>query len=54
MMPTKISSDMPSKPGQTVPYIIRVLTADATKKGAAAAVAGLLVAAVSEAIWPPR
>jgi hypothetical protein len=29
-----------------------VLTADATKKGAAAAVAGLLVAAISEAIWP--
>ena len=42
----------PSNPGSAVPYVIRVLTADATKKGAAAAVAGLLVAAISEAIWP--
>ncbi|WP_437931102.1 hypothetical protein WMF37_18370 [Sorangium sp. So ce291] len=53
-MPTNISSDVPSKSDQIVPYIVRVLTADAAKKGAAAAVAGLLVAAVSEAIWPSR
>ena len=48
-MPTT-SPASPSNPA--VPYVIRVLTADATKKGAAAAVAGLLVAAISEAIWP--
>lgn len=35
-------------------YVIRVFTNEAVKKGAAAAVAGLLVAAVSEAIWPSR
>ena len=43
------STPAPSNAGS---YVIRVLTADATKKGAAAAVAGLLVAAISEAIWP--
>lgn len=50
-MPT-VSTSAPSNPSDAVPYVIRVLTADATKKGAAAAVAGLLVAAISEAIWP--
>ena len=35
-----------------VPFILRVLNNDATKKGAAAALAGVLVAAVSEALWP--
>ena len=47
-----VSTPAPSNPNDAVPYVIRVLTADATKKGAAAAVAGLLVAAISEAIWP--
>lgn len=37
-----------------VPYVIRVLHSDATKKGAAAALAGVLVAAITEAIWPSR
>ncbi|WP_438006404.1 hypothetical protein WME89_48795 [Sorangium sp. So ce321] len=37
-----------------LPYVVRVFSNDALKKGAAAAVAGLLVAAVSEAIWPSR
>lgn len=46
-----VSNPAPSS-NEAVPYVIRVLTADATKKGAAAAVAGLLVAAISEAIWP--
>lgn len=46
-----VSSPDPSNSG-AAPYVLRVLTADATKKGAAAAVAGLLVAAISEAIWP--
>jgi hypothetical protein len=32
-------------------YFSRVLENDATKRGAAAAVAGLVVAAVSEALW---
>jgi hypothetical protein len=50
-MPTT-STSVPSNPSDAAPYVIRVLTADATKKGAAAAVAGLLVAAISEAIWP--
>jgi hypothetical protein len=50
-MPTT-STVTPSNPGAAIPYVVRVLTADATKKGAAAAVAGLLVAAISEAIWP--
>ncbi|WP_438033700.1 hypothetical protein [Sorangium sp. So ce204] len=39
-------------PDAAVPYVIRVLTADAMKKGAATAVAGLRGAAISEAIWP--
>lgn len=50
-MPTT-STSAPQNPSAAVPYVLRVLTADATKKGAAAAVAGLLVAAISEAIWP--
>jgi hypothetical protein len=48
-MPTTPTASA-SNPG--VPYVVRVLTSDATKKGAAAAVAGLLVAAITEAIWP--
>jgi hypothetical protein len=46
------NTSTPPNAGVAVPYVIRVLTADATKKGAAAAVAGLLVSAISEAIWP--
>lgn len=34
------------------PFVLRVLSADSTKKGAAAAIAGLLVAVITEAIWP--
>ncbi|XXT18765.1 hypothetical protein WME94_51920 [Sorangium sp. So ce429] len=52
-MSTTVSTPASSN-NATVPFVIRVLTAEATKKGAAAAVAGLLVAAVSEAIWPSR
>jgi len=33
-------------------YISRVLNNDSTRKGAAAALAGLFVAVVSEALWP--
>jgi hypothetical protein len=33
-------------------YLSRVINNDAVKKGLAGAAAGLLVAAVSEAIWP--
>ncbi len=33
-------------------YIERVVQHDSTRKGAAAAVAGILIAAVSEALWP--
>ncbi|AGP41537.1 hypothetical protein [Sorangium cellulosum] len=47
-----VSTFTPQSPDPAVPYIIRVLTAEATKKGTATAVAGLLVAAISEAIWP--
>jgi hypothetical protein len=51
MPPT--STVTPSTPGASAtPYVLRVLSADSTKKGAAAAIAGLLVAVVSEAIWP--
>ncbi|WP_437723729.1 hypothetical protein [Sorangium sp. So ce861] len=54
-MPTpSVSSPTPSNAVPTTPFIIRVISADSTKKGAAAAMAGLLVAAVSEAIWPSR
>ncbi|MGK4008387.1 hypothetical protein WMF31_37595 [Sorangium sp. So ce1036] len=35
-------------------YVLRVFANESVKKGAAAAVAGLLVAAVSEALWPSR
>jgi hypothetical protein len=37
-----------------VPYVLRVLHNDATKKGAAAAIAGVLVAVVTEALWPSK
>ncbi len=45
-----VSPATPSSPA--VPFVLRVLNSDSTKKGAAAAVAGLLVAVISEAIWP--
>ena len=45
-----VSPAAPSTPA--VPYVLRVLSADSTKKGAAAAIAGILVAVISEAIWP--
>jgi hypothetical protein len=45
---TSISDEVPA----AASYVMRVLNNDSLKKGAAAAVAGLLVAAVSEAIWP--
>ncbi|WP_437972208.1 hypothetical protein WMF04_24210 [Sorangium sp. So ce260] len=47
---SEINENAPSP----VPYVLRVFTNESVKKGAAAAVAGLLVAAVSEAIWPSR
>lgn len=34
------------------PFVARVLENDALKKGVAAAAAGVLIAVVSEAIWP--
>ncbi|WP_437763418.1 hypothetical protein WMF27_41085 [Sorangium sp. So ce281] len=49
---SNVSTFGPQSPDAAVPYIIRVLTADATKEGAATAVAGLPEAASSEAIWP--
>jgi hypothetical protein len=45
-----VSTGTPSNPA--TPFVLRVLNSDSTKKGAAAAIAGLLVAVVSEAIWP--
>ncbi|HTN92585.1 MAG TPA: hypothetical protein VL242_53320 [Sorangium sp.] len=47
-------SDPTNNTSSAVPYVLRVFTNESVKKGAAAAVAGLLVAAVSEAIWPSR
>lgn len=47
-----VSTFTPQRPDPAVPYIIRVLSAEATRKGTAMAVAGLLVAAISEAIRP--
>ena len=35
-------------------YFERVLQNESLKKGAAAAIAGVIVAAVQEAIWPSR
>jgi hypothetical protein len=48
----------PSNPNPSTPppagdsFMTRVMNADSTKKGAAAAIAGILVAVISEAIWP--
>ncbi|WP_437796438.1 hypothetical protein [Sorangium sp. So ce693] len=49
---SNVSSFGPQSPDAAVPYIIRVLTTGATKKGAATAVAGLRGTATSKAIWP--
>ena len=51
-MPNNVSlaSPDPSQPS----FISRVIANDAVKKGLAGAAAGLLVAVVSEAIWPTR
>jgi hypothetical protein len=35
-------------------FLARVVTNDATKKGLAAAVAGVVVALVCESVWPSR
>ena len=35
-------------------YLRRVANSDSVRKGVAAAVAGVLIAAISEAIWPSR
>ena len=41
-----------ASPDLTQPsYLTRVMNNDATKKGLAAAAAGVLVAAISEALW---
>ncbi len=45
-----LASPDPSQPS----FISRVIANDAVKKGLAGAAAGLLVAVVSEAIWPTR
>ena len=52
-MPTATSTAAPSNPAPPGgSFIARVLNADSTKKGAAAALAGVLVAVISEALWP--
>ena len=45
-------SDQMQQTTDTPGFITRVISNDATKKGAAAALAGILVAVVSEALWP--
>jgi hypothetical protein len=45
-----VTSIHPENPG--VSFFKRVLSSDSTKKGAAALVAGVVLAAVTEAIWP--
>ena len=42
---TAIVADQPS-------FVVRVINHDATRKGAATALAGVLVACVSEFLWP--
>ncbi len=37
---------------ETVTYVSRVIAHESARKGAAAAAAGLLIAAISEALWP--
>ena len=44
----------PASPDLGPSFINRVISNDAVKKGLAGAAAGLLVAVVSEAIWPTR
>lgn len=44
---------MPNDPTEsTRSYVARVFTSDPVKKGLAGAAAGLLIAAISEALWP--
>jgi predicted transcriptional regulator len=43
-----------ASPDLTPSFVSRVINNDAVKKGLAGAAAGLLVAVVSEAIWPSR
>jgi hypothetical protein len=42
----------PADTANTPSYLARVMGNDSAKKGLAAAVAGVLVAVVSEALWP--
>ncbi len=44
-------ADSDPTPG-SAPYLVRVFSNDSLKKGVAAALAGLLVAGITEAIWP--
>ncbi len=39
-------------PGESASFFSRVLDNDSAKKGAAAALAGVVVAIVQEALWP--
>jgi hypothetical protein len=50
IMPNPSTPSTPPPAGGS--FITRVLNADSTKKGAAAAIAGVLVAVISEALWP--
>lgn len=49
-----INNNASASPNNTpdAPYISRVLDNDALKKGVAAAAAGVLIAVITEAIWP--
>lgn len=47
----EMSDDKVMIPASTS-YVSRVINSDATKKGAAAAIAGVLIAVVTEALWP--
>ncbi len=51
-MPTNSTASSPSNTTTSSNYVSRVLDNDALKKGVAAAAAGVLVAVITEAIWP--
>ena len=46
------NASSPTNNTPDAPYLSRVLDNDALKKGVAAAAAGVLIAVITEAIWP--
>lgn len=51
-MPREIKDNLTTTPNDAPSFLSRMLANDTLRRGVAGAIAGVLVAAVSEALWP--